>query len=616
MSKAKKLAVVGFDSISLPFLETFVKRGVMPTVKRLMETGCVTQTWPCFPMETATNWACLATGASPAVHGCNMGMPAPGGPLGTNVQAFPADFIKAEQLWSAARRGGKRSIVFDWTQSYPLAFEDGLIHVGEDGRPHLAIRALQEVCAYTTNETIPASFHVQRIQPAAAEGWAAPAPGALEFEMPIVPTNAKRGGEPSLPNRYNRVESLWARVEKGAAGYERVSVFSSKSAASPLFSVRLGEWSDWARHGFAADGEIVEAHIRGKLLKLSPDGADVHLYLSEIYPASGFSHPAALAAKLVEACGPYVIQCSRQQVVISNASDIETYFQEQEYMGEWYRKAAGFLLNSEEWDLFMFKWHGPDWTNHLTMYMIDEEHAMYDPARAAEGWAYWDRLMGLGDRIVQTVIDAAGPEAAIALVSDHGGATSYNGKSPKGAQTILREMGLAGGDGKPMLAHAFKHYVHINVKGRRPGGVVEPDSAEYHALRERIIDALLDAKDENGRHAFRAVLPIEDAARLGVAGDFAGDIFTIPAEAQKPTREEWLELHPDPAKRGTWDWPRMNSGAHCDDSYFVIHGPGLKRGYRRQRPALITSVAPTIALELGIPVPKHADGAALWDFFE
>ena len=75
MAKAKRLAVVGFDSISLWFLDVFVKRGVMPTVEKLMEKGSVTQTWPCFPMETATNWACLATGATPGVHGCNMAMP-------------------------------------------------------------------------------------------------------------------------------------------------------------------------------------------------------------------------------------------------------------------------------------------------------------------------------------------------------------------------------------------------------------------------------------------------------------------------------------------------------------------------------------------------------------
>ncbi|NOZ23000.1 MAG: hypothetical protein GXP25_18130 [Planctomycetes bacterium] len=608
MAKAKRLAVVGFDSISLWFLEKFVQRGVMPTVKKLLEKGSVTQTWPCYPMETATNWACLATGATPGVHGCNMAMPDPGAPMGRIVQAFPSTYCKAEQLWGAAHRAGKRSVIFDWTQSYPLAFEDNIIHVGEDGRPHYAIRALQEARAYTTNPDIPDGDHVTHIEPAKAEG-------ALEFDMPIMPTEANPRWRGMLPCKYKEVSSLFARIEKGASGYESVSVFGSKDAAAPLFTVRLGEWSDWARHTFTADGEPVDAHVRAKLLKLSPDGSDVHLYLSEIYPAEGFSHPADLAPKLIEQCGPYIIQCSRQQVVIGSASDIETYFQEQEYMGNWYRKAAGYVLNNEEWDLFMFKWHGPDWTNHLTMYMIDEDHALYDPARAEEGWAYWDRLMGVGDEIVRTVMEAVGEDGAVALVSDHGGSTSYGGKVPGGIHPVLRQLGLVG-EGQPTKAFAIHHYIYINTKGRFPDGVVEPGSEEYNSIKAQLIDALLDVKDEKGRHAFLAVMPIEDAAQLGVAGSFAGDIFVIPAHPDKPTKEEFFEMHPDPKARGTWDWPRLNSGGHSDDSYFAIAGPGIRQGYRREKPTRITSVAPTIATALGISVPRDADGAVLWDFIE
>ena len=67
---------------------------------------------------------------------------------------------------------------------------------------------------------------------------------------------------------------------------------------------------------------------------------------------------------------------------------------------------------------------------------------------------------------------------------------------------------------------------------------------------------------------------------------------------------------------GTWDWPRLNAGSHSDDSYFVLAGPGVKAGYRRPRPTLITSVAPTCAVAWGVPVPADADGSVLWDFLE
>jgi len=48
----------------------------------------------------------------------------------------------------------------------------------------------------------------------------------------------------------------------------------------------------------------------------------------------------------------------------------------------------------------------------------------------------------------------------------------------------------------------------------------------------------------------------------------------------------------------------------------IMCGPGLKKGYRRDRAAWVNCFAPTLATAWGIPVPKDADGAAIWDFLE
>jgi hypothetical protein len=111
---------------------------------------------------------------------------------------------------------------------------------------------------------------------------------------------------------------------------------------------------------------------------------------------------------------------------------------------------------------------------------------------------------------------------------------------------------------------------------------------------------------------------MEDAGRFGVGGDRVGDIFLLPASPPPSAtvdRESFWRTHSE-GETGTWDWPRLNAGTHSDDSYFVLAGPGVKRGYRRQRPTLITSVAPTLATAWGIPVPADADGSVLWDFLE
>ena len=615
MRKAKKLAVIGFDSISLKTLDLFVQRGVLPTVGRLMEQGCVTQTWPCFPMETGTNWACLATGASPRVSGCNMSVHFPGTRLNQRTSGFPASVCQAEQLWTTAHRAGRRAVVFDWSQSYPLSFEDGIIHVGEDGRPDNAMRALQEVRAYASRPRQEGP-HVTRVEPRPAVGWAAEHADALELELPI---------QPGPQSRYKKVDSLVALVPKRDKGYDRVAIHAAKEAQEPLLYVRLGEWSDWIEHTFTADGSPVRAGLRAKLLKLSPDASDLHLYLSEIYSQEDFVHPRSLAPELVSHCGPFVIQASRQQVVQGGASDIATYMDEQEHLAHWWRDAAGHVLTEHDWDLFMLKWHGPDWTNHLTMYMIDPRHPMYEPDRAEEGWALWDRLMGWGDEIVARVMDAAGPDALIALVSDHGGDTMLPGLDTghRDPNHILRERGwLVHGPGRGIdwartRAFGVQHYVYLNVKGRDPDGIVEPGEP-YLALREDVIEALLSAKDSSGRHCYRVVLPMETAGRLGVGGDRVGDVFMAPA-ARHPlgsvSREEFWRKH-TVEETGTWDWPRLNAGSHSDDPYFVLAGPGVKQGFRREAPTLITSVAPTLSAAWGMPVPADADGSVLGDFLE
>jgi hypothetical protein len=271
----------------------------------------------------------------------------------------------------------------------------------------------------------------------------------------------------------------------------------------------------------------------------------------------------------------------------------------------------------------MFKWHGPDWTNHLAMYMIDPLHAMYDPARAEEGWAYWDRLMALGDEIVRTVVDVAlqrDPDAVVALVSDHGGITDYGGPRLPDVNALLEKEGLlargpGGIDWTRTRAYRLGQYVYLNTVGRSPHGTIAPGGDEYRALRAQVIEMLLDLKDTTGRHAFQAVLPTEAAARLGIAGRFAGDIFLLPRPQAVPTRDEFDRLHPAPEKSGTWDWPKLNSGGHADDSYLILCGPGVRAGYRRARPTWINAVAPTLATAAGLPVPRDADGTILQDFF-
>src|SRR6266542_2566961 len=186
----RRVVLLGIDSVGHEWLETFVRRGVMPTVKALMERGTFSPMTSFYPVDTGTNWASIATGASP------------------------------------------------------------LVHVGEDGRPSNPIRGLQEPCGYVTQlppRTGATALRLQRefLRPmqltrASSRGDSAwrglettgHAGGLplLAAELPIVPGPA---------SRYHQVESLWALVHAGPTGYTSVSVHADRDAARPLVSVGL-----------------------------------------------------------------------------------------------------------------------------------------------------------------------------------------------------------------------------------------------------------------------------------------------------------------------------------------------------------------------------------------
>ncbi|HEV2121417.1 MAG TPA: alkaline phosphatase family protein, partial [Chloroflexota bacterium] len=235
----RKVVLLGIDSVSLEWLETFVQRGVMPTVQRLMIKGTVSPMTSFYPVDTGTNWASIATGASPRIHGCNMAMHLPGEPLDRRVSSFPAEYLCAEPLWASAQRAGRTAVVFDWPHSFPFASGERLLHIGEDGRPDNAIRAIQEVRAYTTNppprpdrllplqrqHLLPVAL--ARAEPAmsAETGWRNLPDNlhVLSTELPIVP---------GARSRYRHAESFWALVWPEASGqrYDRVTVHATRDA--------------------------------------------------------------------------------------------------------------------------------------------------------------------------------------------------------------------------------------------------------------------------------------------------------------------------------------------------------------------------------------------------
>ncbi|MCX7012842.1 MAG: alkaline phosphatase family protein [Candidatus Sumerlaeota bacterium] len=622
MAKAKKAVLIGIDSVPKWLLDEYVRRGHAPAIGRLIENGCYTEGRSYCPVETGTNWTVIATGAPPMVTEVNMGTHLVGSPLNETVRGFPSNLCKAEQLWNAAARGGKRSVIFDYPGCRPYNCPTAIC-VGEDGRPGRSCRAVQEPRGYIV---APTPLEIERfkvgfaneIRIERAEGWAnlPPASGAaLAATIPILPESV---------SEIRSAGELYALLlpESGGA-YRSVEICAGRDRAARISVVRVDQWSGPLRHTFTTNLGPVEGYWRARLQELTPDAKRMRLYFTQIYPVREFATPAAIEERLLRELGPYIPHTCRQQTIHSGGADMWTFRDEVEQTVDWYCRAMEIVLGGEEWDLFMMKWHPTDFANHFGAFQIEPRHPQFEPAREEEGWAYHGAIMRHGDRLVETAMRLAGEEALVVVVSDHGAIAVPPGEGGHGPSLgqAFEKAGLLARkpdrtiDWSRTRAFPTGHYVYVNLAGRDPGGIVQPGE-EYEQVRQMAIDIALDQKNPTtGRHSANLACRKEDAWMVGVGGERVGDVFLWSEERlpRKTTMREYLAAHPG-AEFGTWEMPHYSSGAHTHDPFIVMAGPGVKKGYRRTLPVWLSAVAPTMALAADFPVPANAQGAAIWDF--
>lgn len=616
--KYRKVLLLGLDSWSGAIFERLVAEGALPNIERLMARGSYGRLAPFWNTTTGNNWTSISTGASPAIHQCDFKMYLPGHRLDQPQFGFPSQFCKAEQIWQVASREGLTSVIIDYPQSFPVNAER-VIHIGEDGHPDHSLRAIFRSWAYATN---PAHRNwasvMSRIELRRPQGWqnlSASAEDSLEGTLEL---------QPSVRSQRPVADRLHVLLEKDDNGrYARASLFQAeKDYARALGTARKGQWTDWIVSTLETTHGPVKVGFRAKLLELDPAGPNLHLYLTQGYPVDDFTVPAQLSNELLEACGPYQHVGHNGEYVFYQASDLTTHLEEADYHGTWFRKAACHVLEHHDWDLLVLKWHDTDIFQHIAMHMIDPVHPLHDPSHEAEGWDHFRRVYGLGDQMVGALVEQAGEEAIVAVVSDHGQVS--NTYFPDDSDALAAaglcawtSEGTIDIERSKVLVSEFTG-VHINLKGRYEGGIVEP-GAEYEAVRKQALEILRNAKHPHtGDPSYKLVAYKEDLAFMGLGGPQLGDIIFMinpVVPNRRYTEEEYEQL----VMGGQWLTSRGTHGPHLPSQQFsvgsidgvcVLAGPGVRAG-RRAQPTWTNSVAPTLSYLSGLPVPRDADGGVI-----
>jgi predicted AlkP superfamily phosphohydrolase/phosphomutase len=354
-----------------------------------------------------------------------------------------------------------------------------------------------------------------------------------------------------------------------------------------------------------------------------------------------FTYPPELADELTD----YEIDLTPREKDFSSAD--EAFLTRAEAVLDKRARAIAKLFARERWDLFVAIFTETDRLQHRYWQYLDPSLA---PTLGREHEAVRLRVVALYERLdahLGRLLDAAGDEYRIVVVSDHGfgpaatrrvdmqglaAAVGLGGGAPassrlaklgitkrrvykyagwlvpegrlRNAERAARDRALRDVKGKLVKLHDYIGGVWIH-SAERGGPVATRDVPRF---REDVIGALLDVKDPRTGES----VVVRAAAR--------DEVFTGDRVAAAPDVVFFLDdrygLDPQPRETGlVYDFSPPNTGTHRSDGILVLSGPGLAAAGEAASPRM-EDVAPTILHLLGLPIPTAMDGRVLSEAFE
>ena len=346
-----------------------------------------------------------------------------------------------------------------------------------------------------------------------------------------------------------------------------------------------------------------------------------------------FTHPVELEQDLEKAGAPWPIN-GMSWTTYRNRP--EPFLQEARELTEARTKSNLWLLDNTDWRFASLIYVATDRVQHCLDKYVAPDHpgfATLTKERIAEDvrgiYRLLDDALGRilertsGDDLVLFISDHGFQSATRALHMDHllaefgflkfAASNKVLGPMQWGpmrtvARKVYDTLGLHGKVSLPQAVNWQKTVaytsvrstgegVSINLAGREPDGVVDPN--EFEQVRDKVMDALSSFVDrKTGKKPVLRVHRKEDVFH-GRFADTAPDILLEPAPLYSLTHAK------SPIEDADW-----LSGDHRMDGVIAAAGPNV-RGDAFTEPAFLVDLAPTVLAALGVPASVKHDGQVL-----
>jgi predicted AlkP superfamily phosphohydrolase/phosphomutase len=371
-----------------------------------------------------------------------------------------------------------------------------------------------------------------------------------------------------------------------------------------------------------------------------------------------FTRPQSLLSELEERFGPYRLHLNQTYSGGNVEGVLDELFDELEYKAE----VTEYLMTHYEWDAFFQYFWGTDRIQHELWHILDDAHPRHnkDEARRYRDrvYEYFRRV----DEIVGRLIALAGDDALVWVASDHGFGPAHKycsfniwllqegflklksnaltrikkmmfslGLTPEAAFKLIKKLplgalrparGVSNNAGASKLLSTFflsfndvdwtrtlafskGNYgqIYVNLKGREPGGSVEPH--DYEGVCEKIVERLKALKDPLTGEPWAGQVFRREQVYQGPRVADAPDVAFLPRDMR------YLAL-------GNADFTSNKfmvdafgiSGCHRMHGVMIGNG-GAVRPRSRLDVASIVDVAPTLLYLMGEPLPDDLDGRIL-----
>lgn len=397
-------------------------------------------------------------------------------PFPATISGFAAA-IRAETLWQAARRQGRRVGVM----SYPGADANG---------PE---RTADWMMTWPGDPLAPGGM---RSLPKSA--WQAMKAGAAPKSFSPVRRAILAFGKTSHTAALLAVDG----TDDGKVDYDRVLVEGHE--------VRVGEWFPVE---VASPAGRTGAWCR--LMALAPDLSGAEIYLGPLSRSTGF--PADWVHTLDEKIGfwPGVPDST---TFGADSNRPELFLEQADRLVDFLTRADLLAVARSDWDLLLIYQPEVDETGHEFL-LIDPRQPRFTPERSARFLGFVEQSYALADRSLDAIERALRPDDSLFVTGDHGMTAIWAEIS---IIDILREAGLVRLDAdrkvsasSPLLPVPASGIVHIY---RNPSA--GPDVIDR---AERIVRDFRVA----GESPFDRIVRREDAKDLGLRAPESGDLIVL-----------------------------------------------------------------------------------------